>query len=150
MQLEASYDDWADTYGRMYNGPHEPINEARRSIGTLLRKKLGTGRILEVGCGIGFVTAGLAEDGFDVCGIDISARSLERAERLLIDLGLDARVNKQDILTLTPENPFDAVVAVGSLLDGLLSAENQHKALSSMVNALRPGDYLVIGLHDYE
>src|ERR1700760_2662093 len=42
----------------------------------------GRGRVLDVGCGPGFVTAYLAERGVDVTGVDLSPRMIEHARRL--------------------------------------------------------------------
>lgn len=66
-------------------------------------------RILDLGCGDGFLTARLAALGARVVGIDASAAQIEAARRL----GLDARV--ADAQALTFDAAFDAVFSNATL-----------------------------------
>ena len=50
-------------------------------IAVRFAKRFGTGRVLDVGCGNGGISAWLAKQGFHVLGIDYSAQAIERAER---------------------------------------------------------------------
>jgi trans-aconitate methyltransferase len=66
-------------------------------------------RILDVGCGDGFLTAKLAASGCRVIGVDASAAQVETARKL----GLDARVADGEKLDFGPE--FDAVFSNATL-----------------------------------
>jgi 2-polyprenyl-3-methyl-5-hydroxy-6-metoxy-1,4-benzoquinol methylase len=48
-------------------------------------------RVLDVGCGLGFDAVLLARNGFDVTGVDISPRSVERSTMLAKLTGTDSR-----------------------------------------------------------
>lgn len=66
-------------------------------------------RILDLGCGDGFLTAKLAAMGCRVVGVDASAAQIEAARKL----GLDARVGDAENLGFGPE--FDAVFSNATL-----------------------------------
>lgn len=44
--------------------------------------EIGARSLVEIGCGLGYFTAVLAEEGFAVAGVDVSAAGVERARRL--------------------------------------------------------------------
>jgi 2-polyprenyl-3-methyl-5-hydroxy-6-metoxy-1,4-benzoquinol methylase len=52
-------------------------------ISDVLRKRLPEGaEVLDVGCGNGIITRSLGEQGFNVRGIDVSAKAIEKAKSL--------------------------------------------------------------------
>jgi SAM-dependent methyltransferase len=69
-------------------------------------------RLLEVGCGDGFVTAELAERGFEVTGIDCSPAAIDGAARNLAARGLKAHLLVADacLPVELPGSPFSAVL----------------------------------------
>jgi SAM-dependent methyltransferase len=91
-----------------------PMNEARR--GLFRRMVLETvpsgGRILEIGCGIGNLTAELAAAGMSCTGIDFSAEMVRQAEKLVGDA---ARVERADLFDYQAPGKFNAVIANGVL-----------------------------------
>ncbi|MBI3796303.1 MAG: protein-L-isoaspartate(D-aspartate) O-methyltransferase [Deltaproteobacteria bacterium] len=75
--------------------------------------KLAEGeKVLEVGTGSGYLSAVLAEQGVQVCSVELSARLAERARVTLQALGYDnVRVHVGDgTLGWPVEAPFDAIV----------------------------------------
>lgn len=90
-------------------------------------------RILDLGCGDGFLTRKLADLGCSVVGIDASADQVEAARKL----GLDARV--ADAQRLPFDGEFDAVFSNATLH----WMRDPEAAIDSVWRALRPGGRFV-------
>ncbi|MEW6544057.1 MAG: class I SAM-dependent methyltransferase [Nitrospirota bacterium] len=85
---------------------------ARRTItGRGLLPWVGQGRLLDVGCGHGVNAAMLAQQGWQVSGLDLGPEIVEQARTLLGD-----RVQVGDLLTVRyPDRSFDLVLMSHSL-----------------------------------
>jgi 2-polyprenyl-6-hydroxyphenyl methylase/3-demethylubiquinone-9 3-methyltransferase len=91
-------------------------------------------RVLDVGCGAGFLSNQLARDGFDVTGIDASKASIEVAARH--DATGKAQYLHGDALLMPfPDASFDAVCA----MDFLEHVEDAARAVAEISRVLRPG-----------
>jgi SAM-dependent methyltransferase len=75
MSTTARYDGYADWYDTEFQ-PERPT-ESWETLVRLLGKPAGA--LIEVGCGTGAYTVGLAELGWDVTGVDLSEDMLRRA-----------------------------------------------------------------------
>ena len=108
--------------------------------GVLSRAGLGRGaRILDVGCGGGFLSNPLASDGYSLRGIDRSASSLEAA-RKRAPFGADASYAVGDALALLePPASFDAVL----LMDLLEHLDDPARAVAEAARMLKPSGILV-------
>ncbi|WP_162251716.1 PIG-L family deacetylase [Cellulomonas sp. Root137] len=109
--FDATYGRHADPWGytdRWYE-------ERKRALTLAALPDARFGRVLEVGCGIGVLTAQLAERADDLLAVDVSAAAVERARERVPG----ARVEVADIASRVPEGPFDLVVLseVGYYLD---------------------------------
>ena len=90
------------------------------------------GRVLDLCCGQGTLTARLAAQGLEVTGLDFSADMLERARRAAPDVNFvegDAQDLPHDAGT------FDAVVCNF----GMMHIPDQPKALTEAARVLKPG-----------
>lgn len=101
-------------------------------------------RILEVGCGPGYMALELSRCGYDVVGIDISRQALNIAnEYANKDPWKDERGSLKyeyvDFFEYEDEQPFDVVLFVGSLHH----FKNQDEVMSK-INTLLSSDGLVI------
>lgn len=96
-------------------------------------------RLLEIGCGPGFYSCGLARRfaQLQVTGIDRAEQQLQRARARAAERQLDnCRFERADVLALAwPRNTFHAVVA--SRLFTILPERKQ--ALAEMYRVLQPG-----------
>jgi SAM-dependent methyltransferase len=110
-----------------------------RLIVSVLRRRFpDAGSLLEVGCGTGFVLAGL-RDAFPelrLVGSELFEEGLEIARRRLPDVELV----RLDALEMPFENEFDVVGA----FDVLEHVDEDERALAGMRRALRPGGGLVL------
>lgn len=68
--------------------------------------------ILDIGCGTGRHSLGLAELGFQVTGIDLSPDMLAVAEKKRLDRGLSARFICKNARDFIAEQPVDAAVCL--------------------------------------
>ncbi len=98
----------------------------------LLNPRLGE-RILDLGCGDGYLTAKLAAMGCEMVGVDASAPQVEGARKL----GLDARVDDAQRLNFSEE--FDAVFS-NATLHWMCDPE---AAIDSVWRALKPAGRFV-------
>lgn len=103
------------------------------------------GKVLELGCGNGYLTLELARNGLDVIGVDLSPKSIEIAKRFANENSYKEEFGSlkyvcDDILTMDlGEDKFDTVVFFGTLhhmpdIDLVLS--KVHKALKSNGNLI--------------
>ncbi|HYK92893.1 MAG TPA: class I SAM-dependent methyltransferase [Thermoplasmata archaeon] len=101
-------------------------------------------RVLDVGCGNGYLTRRLAREGARVTGVDLSeelidaARARERAE----PLGITYTVGDAAAMDFLPDHGFDVAIANMSLMD----IENGEATLREMGRVVRPGGRLVASL----
>lgn len=91
-------------------------------------------KILDLGCGAGFLTHEMAKLGHDVVGIDLSEESLRMAQKL-DETGRVKYVQGDATVTPFPEGCFDVVCA----MDLLEHVENPEAIVREASRLLRPG-----------
>jgi methyl halide transferase len=99
-------DDWNDRYrdGNLPWDTGRPSSELQR---VLKQHAIQPCRALDLGCGTGSSSVWLAQQGFDVTGIDVAALAVERAQERARTAGVNARFVAADILNLPdPDLPF--------------------------------------------
>ena len=119
---------WAERTG-------EEVERALKALG------LAPGaRILDLGCGAGRHAIELANRGFDVIGVDISAELIEIAEGEAQIKEVDVQFLCADLRALDYREAFEAVLNLHDGAIGYLEndAENQ-RTFQTIARALRPG-----------
>jgi len=110
-------------------------------LGTIERFAPSGGRVLDVGCGTGFLLDHLARRGWSGVGIDLSPESVALAQERLESLGaadrLSARVGSA---YEPPEGPFDLI----ALTDVLEHLEQPRACLQALRDRLAPGGLVVV------
>jgi tellurite methyltransferase len=95
-------------------------------------------RVLDHGCGAGRHAVLLAQEGYDVFGVDISPRGCRLTRKRLRDAGLKGRITVGDMRALPyHERSFDAVVSRGVITHG--RREDVAAALREIERVTRPG-----------
>jgi 2-polyprenyl-6-hydroxyphenyl methylase/3-demethylubiquinone-9 3-methyltransferase len=110
-------------------------------VRTILRShQLGAGaRVLDIGCGAGFLSNELAVDGYDVTGVDQSAGSLLVAERHAPRTA-SVRYQTADAYRLPhPDASFEAVL----MMDFLEHVDEPARAIAEASRVLRPQGLLI-------
>lgn len=104
--------------------------------------KQGAKRILDLGCGSGWLSIYLGRLGFFVTGVDISEHAIQLARQWAERETLNARFDVGDIADLPyPQGAFDAVVA-NSIFEHL-TYDLARSALRQIKNTLVPGGSFV-------
>lgn len=102
--------------------------------------------VLDVGCGSGYPIASyLVDCGFEVIGIDVSEKMIERSNALQL---VNSKFLVSDILDFKSEKEFDAIIAFDSLWHIPLSKQSGiYGVISSLLNV---GGYLLFthGKHE--
>jgi SAM-dependent methyltransferase len=102
------------------------------------------GRALDVACGEGRNALWLAEQGWDVLGVDFSPVAIDKARRAAEQRGADARFEVADVTALPDLGEFDLVVVAYLQLP---PAELE-TVLAALTRLVAPGGrLLVIGHH---
>jgi SAM-dependent methyltransferase len=133
-------------YDAMYRrgAPWEigPRTELVRLVtdGRLSSDALPPGRAVDLGCGTGANACFLAEQGFDVTGVDFSKVALAKAAQLASRSGLEVRFVEGDVTASSisgAEGPFDLVVDYGTLDD--LHGRRRRAMARTIARLTRPG-----------
>lgn len=112
------------------------------SIGTIMALMPSPpARVLDLGCGSGWTSLFYARHGYDVVGQDISSDMISLGNELKSEYGVGENLNFHvcDYEDLDYSNHFDAAV----FFDCLHHADDEHAALKSAYNALKPGGVLI-------
>ncbi len=100
-------------------------------------------RILECGCGSGHFSFYMAQNGFQVSGVDLSESAISKTSEKFREAGLSADFVVGDIRKLPfPSNSFDVVFS-GGVLEFF---EDIKAPLEEMVRVLRPGGMLIANI----
>lgn len=84
-------------------------------------------RIIDFGCGPGLYTSRFAHLGASVCGIDVSARSIEYAREFAARNDLEISYTEADYLEYQPEGEFDLITMI--MCDYCALSPHQRSAL---------------------
>lgn len=130
--------DWNESYAAgdlpWDTGEPEPLLVEFVTLG-----RVRPGRALEIGAGTGTNSIWLAERGFDILGIDVAPRAVERATAKLNGRALPCRFAGLDFLAGAPEGgPFSFVFDRGCfhVFDG---PEEPGRFAAQVAAALAPG-----------
>lgn len=105
---------------------------------------LKPGTALDVACGEGRNAIWLAQNGWQVVGVDFSPVGLEKASRLAEESGVTVEWAQGDLTTWEPPNTFDLVIVMYLHLPG----DIRHSVFARMAKSVaRGGTMLVVG-HD--
>jgi 2-polyprenyl-3-methyl-5-hydroxy-6-metoxy-1,4-benzoquinol methylase len=143
--VESGYDLMAEHY-LATKDPEDPL--ALRALEDLASLLPSEAAVLDLGCGAGVpVTRWLADRGFTVTGVDVSAKQLELARTNVPD-GIFLKADMTEVV-FGPES-FDAVVAFHSIIH---VPRTEHRTLLENIHRwLKPGGALLatMTVTDYE
>ncbi len=132
-----AYARWAPVYDLVFGA----VFERGRHAAVAAAERIG-GRVLEVGVGTG-ISLPLYSSNCRLCGVDISAPMLRKAQERVAELGL---INVEGLWVMDaehlsfPDDSFDVVVAQYVIT----TVPNPEKTLDEFARVLKPGGEIVL------
>jgi SAM-dependent methyltransferase len=134
---------WAEVVGDAID-PARTTAEIDR-IEQLLELEPGA-RVLDVPCGAGRLTIPLAERGFRMVGVDITAEYLERGRRQASEAGVEIEWVDGDMRKLPWRGELDGAFCFGGSF-GYFDDAGNAAFLAAVARALRPGARFLVDTH---
>lgn len=136
--------DWSpiyEKYGHMDVAPQKEMPEAVE-----LFKEKGVRKVLDLGCGSGRHLVYLAEQGFEVFGIDLAKKAIELAENWLHEKGLTAKLEVKSMFERLPyeDDFFDAIISIRVINHGRI--EGIRNTIREMQRVLKPKGLIFIAV----
>lgn len=101
-------------------------------------------KILELCCGTGRLTIPIAQDGYNICGVDYTPSMLEQAKVKASETGLDINFIEADIRTLNLQEKFDLIFIPFNSIHHLYKNEDLFKAFNVVKNHLKDGGLFLL------
>lgn len=101
-------------------------------------------RVLEAGCGVGWMSAHLAHRGAKITGVDFNPTAIGMAKELCRQVGVSVDLIVANIDTMPVGEPYDAIVSIGVLHHTADCLGNLKRLCAQF---LVPGGYLYVGLY---
>jgi 2-polyprenyl-3-methyl-5-hydroxy-6-metoxy-1,4-benzoquinol methylase/uncharacterized membrane protein YbhN (UPF0104 family) len=137
------FDDIADAYDAQISPAQREALLTRKTalMADVLRSSGGGGRGLDVGCGQGWYVARMRQLGFEVHGVDTSARQVAAARR---NVGDPRVIETGSVLTIpAADHSYDFAYCI-NVLHHLASEAEQRRAFAELFRVLRPGGLLFV------
>ena len=112
----------------------------KRLQSLLQERGLAGGKVLDAGCGTGTLALQLANAGYTVTGVDLSAALLEKAR--IKDKENKARWIHGDITRLALGETFDGITCVSDVLNHLPTLDEWEQAFRTFHRHLNPGGWV--------
>jgi SAM-dependent methyltransferase len=147
------YDQLANYYHLIFPNWDETIDLQGQQLSALLKSEWPRAHsILDVSCGIGTQSIGLAKYGFAVTASDISRGAIKRAKAEAGRLGVEVDLSVCDMRQAHSQHGsgFDVVISCDNSLPHLLTDQDLLIAFKEMLACLSPGGGCVISVRDYE
>lgn len=133
-----AYTGFAEVYDTfMDNVPYEEWADRLEKL--LEEYGIDDGLVLDLGCGTGNMTEGLAKRGYDMIGVDGAPEMLEIAARKREESGHDILYLSQDMREFELYGTVRAVISVCDCINYVLDAEELLSVFRLVNNYLDPG-----------
>jgi SAM-dependent methyltransferase len=148
------YDQLAGLYHLIFADWEASIEWQAEQLACLIRERWGSGSqtILDVSCGIGTQTIGLARRGFAVTASDLSPGAVARArtEAARRDVMADFSVCDMRVVHDHHRQQFDVVLSADNSVTHLMTDDDLLCAFRQMYDCTRPGGGCLVTVRDYD
>jgi SAM-dependent methyltransferase len=152
-RLSSYYNQLTPYYKYIYQDWESSVSYQGEALNRVIRKYFGEGviKILDVSCGIGTQSLGLAERGYQLTGIDISPEAIESAKKEAEERSLKIDFFTADMRRIEEyyQNPFDLIMACDNSIPHLLSKKEILKAFKGFFRATSVEGGCLISVRDY-
>ena len=147
------YDQLADLYHLIFPDWQASIDRQAAQLSAIIHDRWPAARtLLDVSCGIGTQSIGLATRGFAVTGSDLSPGAVARARLETQRRGLDIPLSICDMRQAHHhhQKQFDVVISADNSITHLLTDADLLLALRQMHACTRPGGGCLLTVRDYD
>lgn len=152
--MDAFYDQMAPFHHLVFQDWEASIERQAEQLSGLIQERWGqeAGSILDVSCGIGTQSIGLARRGFAVTGSDLSPSAIERAKMEAERRGLKIHFSVCDMRQANAHHvrQFDVVISCDNSITHLLTDDDLLQALRELYACARPGGGCLLTVRDYD
>lgn len=150
---EAFYNRLAPYYKYIYHDWDASVQHQARILDGVIREYLGTGpkTVLDVACGIGTQSIGLAQLEYTVTASDLSAVEVEYAKQEALRYGVEIEFTVAEMRQVWDiyQKQFDVVIACDNAVPHLLSDAKILTAFRQFYACTKPGGCCIITVRDY-
>ncbi len=150
---ETYYNSLAPYYKFIYPDWDTSVRRQAEALDGVIREFIGEKpkTILDVACGIGTQSIGLAKIGYQVTSSDLSSVEIEQArlEALRYGVQIDFQVVDMRRVWETYQRQFDVVIACDNSVPHLLSDSEILLAFKQFYQCTKPGGGCIITVRDY-
>lgn len=147
------YDEIASLYHLVYPNWNEAIAQQGEGLNGVVSNFVGPAplSILDVSCGIGTQTLGLAALRHQVTASDLSAAAVNRARKEAVTRGLDVTFKVADMRHCAEihGSGFDVLLSADNSLPHLPSEDEIRVALQGFYRCLKQDGVAIVSLRDY-
>jgi SAM-dependent methyltransferase len=153
MSASDFYDKLSPFYHLIFENWEGSIERQATALDSIIRSTAGPGArsVLDVACGIGTQSLGLAARGYDVTASDISPGAVNRAraESARRNLTIHFSVADMRVAHKHHSRTFDVVVCADNSLPHLLTDGDIVQALEQFFACTNPGGSCIVSVRDY-
>lgn len=148
------YDRLASLYHLIYPNWDESIDRQAEQLSAIIKERWGPDArsVLDVSCGIGTQSIGLAKRGFNVTGSDLSAPAVARAQEEAARRSVAIDFSLCDMRKAFEHHArqFDVLISADNSITHLLNDEDLLSALKQIYLCTRPGGGCLLTVRDYD
>ena len=148
------YSEVAPFYHLIYGDWQETVKRQAQALDRIIKGHWaeGANSVLDVACGIGTQSIGLAALGYEVTASDLTPEAVERARREAKTRNLPIAFSVADMRDAYDhhQQSFDLVIACDNCIPHLSSDQDILKTFQAMFACSRPGGGCLISVRDYD
>ncbi len=153
-QTKQFYDQLADDYHLIFADWKESVQQQGAILNKLIKEQgfKPPAKLLDCSCGIGTQAIGLALQGYDIQGTDLSTKSISRAKKEAKNFGVDINFQPADFRKLSQiiKEQFEIVITCDNSLPHLLTDKDLALAIKNIYKVMLPNGLLIASIRDYD